>query len=316
MIKRPFYLSLVLVMLIASSVWGADISVKVFENGATNVPIAVSGAKVDVYGGFGYRSLLFSGVSGSGGALLLSNVPVGKEVMVKLTIAGYITQYDFRSFSGADIEKGAILWIGSEANIKAMYNNLGETFDPAKGQIYLDINDEFTGEGIEGVQFAISSGKAFDLGKGEYLIANAGGGSLKVGFMKPGYAFDIASVTIPLFPGAMTQYYVTVQTGGSAGSLYESGQITKVTSAQITGFIKRLSDAVPISGVSVAFTDLRGNTVRPGVVTDGTGFYKQTGFLVYKIVKITPTEPPWKFRQRARFVIVVPKGGKADFLGY
>lgn len=316
MIKRPLYLSLVLVMLIASSVWGANIPAKVFESGKDNVPVAVSGAKVELFGGAGFKALLSVTESGSDGACLLRNVPLGKEVLVRLAKPGYATQYDIRSYSEASIEKGVFLWMGSEQNIAALYSNLGEAFDPLKGHVYLDISDEFTGEGIEGVDLAVSSGKAFDLGNGEYLIANASGSPVKVGIAKAGYAFDIESAAIPIFAGAMTQYYISVQTGGAAGALFQSGQQTRVTSADITGFIKRLSDAVPISGVSVAFTDLRGNTVRPGAVTDATGFYKQTGFKVISIVKVIPTKQPWKFRPASRLAIVGPAGAKVDFLGF
>ena len=190
-------------------------------------------------------------LSGNDGSIVLGNVPTGKEVVVKLSKAGYVTQYDVRSFSDADVEKGSILWIGSEANVTGLYKNLGESFDSKKGQVYLEINNELTGEGIDGVQIAASSGKAFDLGHGEYLIANAEGASLKVAIQKPGYAFDVESATLPLFADAMTQAYVTVQSGGA---VIESGQATRVTSAMISGYILRLSDSKPISGVTVAFT--------------------------------------------------------------
>ena len=72
-------------------------------------------------------------------------------------------------------------------------------------------------QGIDGIELAVSSGKAFDLGHGEYLIANAEGASLKVSIQKPGYAFDIESATIPLFAGAMTQAYVSRSERGRRG---------------------------------------------------------------------------------------------------
>ena len=208
--------------------------------------------------------------------------------------------------------KGAILWIGSEANVTGLYKNLGESFDSKKGQIYLEISNELTGEGIDAVQLAVSSGKAFDLGHGEYLVANAEGASLKVLIRKPGYAFDVESAVIPLFPGAMTQAYLAVQSGGA---VIESGQVTRVTSAMISGFILRLSDTQPISGVTVAFTQA-GKLSRPSVLTDKLGFYKQTQFPVNKVYKVIPSKPPWKFKPATKYVIVTVNGGKADFKGY
>ena len=221
MVKRTFWIGVtVLFLALPFTALAADIPAKVFENGASNTPVAVSGAKIEVFGGFGFKSLLSSGVSGSDGSSVLHNVPLGKEVVVKLTKADYVTQYDVRSCSDADVEKGVVLWIGSEANVNTLYKNLGETFDVKKGQVYLEIDNDLTGEGIEGIQLAASSGKVFDLGQGEYLIANAEGSSVKVAIAKPGYVFDIESASIALFPGAMTQAYINVQTGGA---VYESG---------------------------------------------------------------------------------------------
>ncbi len=314
MLKRVLLTGLMMVVIaLPLAAMGADIPAKVYENGSDNNPIAVPGVTVQVVGGFGHRALLASGLSASDGSVVLGNVPIGKEVVVKLSKAGYVTQYDVRSFSEGDVEKGAVLWIGSEANVTGLFKNLGEAYDPAKGHVYLDINNELTGEGIEGVELAVSSGKAFDLGRGEYLIANADGASLRVGIQKPGYAFDIESVTLPLFPGAMTQAYVNVQSGGA---VIESGQATTVTSAMITGFILRLSDSVPISAVTVAFTTVNGRiTVRPSVLTDQTGFYKQTEFPVNKIVKVKATKSPWTFRPAQKFVFVRTTGSRADFKG-
>ncbi len=290
----------------------ASVPAKVFENGANNAPVAVAGATIEVFGGFGFKSLLSSGAAGDGGASVLRNVPVGKEVMVKVTKAGYVTQYDIRSYSEADVEKGVILWIGSEANVSALYKNLGEAFDAKKGQVYLEINNDLTGEGIEGIQIGVSSGKVFDLGQGEYLIANAEGSAVKAAIAKPGYAFDIESVTIALFPGAMTQAYVNVQAGGA---VYESGVLATVTVASISGHIVRLSDAVPLSGVTVAFTTRTGKP-RPDVLTDRNGFYIQTQFPVRKLVTVTPSKPPWKFRPAKKSVFVSPSGSKADFKAF
>ncbi len=313
MVRRMFLAGLAVVLLaMPLTALAASIPAKIYENGSDNNPAAVSGAKVDVFGGFGFKALLSSGVSGSDGGVVLGNVPFGKEVVVKISKAGYIAQYDVRSYSEADADKSVILWIGSEANVNGLYENLGESFDARKGQVYLEVNNELTGEGIEGIDLAVSSGKAFDLGRGEYLIANAEGASLKVAIQKPGYAFDIESATIPLFPGAMTQSYVNVQTGGA---VYESGQATKVTSAMISGFILRLSDSRPISGVTVAFTQA-GKTSRPSVLTDRLGFYKQTQFPVNKVYKVIPSKHPWKFRLATRTVFVGVKGAKADFKGY
>ena len=302
---------LVVLMALPLTAMGADITAKIYENGSDNNPIAVAGVTVQVFGGFGHKALLTSGLSGSDGSVVLDNVPTGKEVVVKLTKAGYVTQYDVRVFSDGDMDKGAILWIGSEANVTGLYKNLGESFDSKKGQVYLEISNELTGEGIDGVQIAASSGKAFDLGHGEYLIANAEGASLKVLIQKPGYAFDVESVTIPLFAGAMTQAYVTVQSGGA---VVESGQVTRVTSAIISGFILRLSDSKPISGVTVAFTQA-GKPSRPSVLTDKVGFYKQTQFPVNKVYKVIPSKPPWTFKPVTKSIFVGVNGGKADFKG-
>jgi len=314
MVKRSFIIGLsVFLFALPVTALAADIPAKIYENGSDNNPVALAGVTVQVFGGFGYRALLASGLSGDDGSVVLGNVPTGKEVVVKLTKAGYVTQYDVRSFSDTDVEKGVILWIGSEANVTALYKNLGESIDSKKGQVYLEIDNELTGEGIDGIPLSVSSGKAFELGNGEYLIANAEGTSVKVGIQKPGYAFDVESVTIPLFAGAMTQAYVNVQSGGA---VIESGQATTVTSAMITGYILRLSDSKPISDVTVAFTTTNGvTTVRPSVVTDKTGFYKQTQFPVNKIVKVTPTKLPWVFKPVSKNVFVKTTGATANFNG-
>jgi hypothetical protein len=311
--KRMFLAGLAVVLLtMPLTALAASIPAKIYENGSDNNPAPVSGAKVDVLGGFGFKALLSSGVSASDGGIVLGNVPFGKEVVVKISKVGYIAQYDVRSYSEADADKGVILWIGTEANINGLYKNLGESFDAGKGQVYLEINNELTGEGIEGISLGVSSGKAFDLGRGEYLIANAEGASLKVLIQKPGYAFDVESATVPLFPGAMTQSYVNVQTGGA---VIESGQVTRVTSAMISGFILRLSDSKPISGVTVAFTQ-GGKPSRPSVLTNALGFYKQTQFPVNKVYKVIPTPIPWKFKPTTKLIFVGVNGGKADFKGF
>jgi len=317
MAKRTLWIGImVLFLALPFTAVAANIPAKVFENAANNTPVAVSGATVEVFGGFGFKSILSSGVTGNDGGSVLRNAPVGKEVMVKVTKAGYVTQYDIRSYSETDVEKGVILWIGSEANVSALYKNLGETFDVKKGQVYLEINNDLTGEGIEGIQLAASSGKVFDLGQGEYLIANAEGSSVKVAMAKPGYAFDIESASIALFPGAMTQAYLNVQTGGA---VYESGVATKVTSAMISGHILRLPDSQPVSGVTVAFTTgfgARKSKPRPDVLTDRTGFYKQTEFPVNKLVTVTPNKPPLKFKSAKKSVFVRPTGSTADFKAF
>ncbi|OGP88497.1 MAG: hypothetical protein A2156_03485 [Deltaproteobacteria bacterium RBG_16_48_10] len=310
MVKRTILMGLIIsLMILPLTAWAANIPAKVYENGANNAPVAVSGVEVEVLGGYGFKAKLSSSVTGDDGGCVLSNVPLGKEVIVKLTKTGYVSQYDVRSYSGGDVEKGAIFWIGSEANVKSLYKNLGESFE-AKGQVYIEINDELTGEGIEGVQFSVSSGKVFDLGQGEYLIVNAEGASLKAEIQKPGYAFDIESVNVPLFAAAMTQYYVKVQAGGA---VFESG-VVKITSACISGHIVRLSDSVAISGVTVAFTTGTNLTARPSVVTDSTGFYKQCGFPVPRAYRAQASKPPWKFK--LRIVIVFTKGATADFKGF
>lgn len=318
MIKRFIFAGLAILLMLPMGVWAANITAKVYENGSDNSPIALLGGEVEVFGGYAYKARFSSAVTGSDGDCVLRNVPLGKEVVVKLTKAGYITQYDVRSFSEADVDSGVVFWIGSEANVQGLYRNLGEAFDGKKGQVYIEINNEMTGEGIEGVQFSVSSGKVFDLGQGEYLIANAEGASFKVEIQKPGYAFDIESVSVPLFAGAMTQYYVNVQAGGA---VYESGQAAVATSAAITGFILRLSDSVPISGVTVAFMAPGGVApvpARPPVHTDKFGFYKQTGFQLLKLVRVIPAKPPWKFRPPMRWVWIngTGVGVKLDFKGY
>jgi len=314
MTKRFILAGLVIFMMLPAVVFGVDITAKVYENGSDNNPVALSGGKVEVFGGYAYKARFSSTVTGSDGDCLLSNVPLGKEVLVKLTKTGYVTQYDVRSFSEADVDSGAVFWIGSVANVQGLYGNLREIFDGKKGQVYVEINNEMTGEGIEGVQFSVSSGKVFDLGQGEYLIVNAEGASLKAEIQKAGYAFDIESFTVPLFAGAMTQYYLNVQAGGA---VYESGQ-AMATSAAITGFIRRLSDSVPISGVTVSFVAPGGAAPRPPVRTDQFGFYKQTGFPVIKLVRVIPAKPPWKFRPAMKWVIVLPTGATIflDFKGF
>ena len=311
--KKMFLVSLaILLSTMPLAVLAADIPAKVYENRPSSGPATVPGVKIEVFGGFGAKALLFSGLAGIDGACALNNVPLGKEIVVKLSKAGYVTQFDVRSFSAGNVDKGVSLWTGSEADVTGLYKNLGEVFEGQKGHVYLEINNEMTGEGIEGIQLAVSSGEAFDLGQGEYLIANAEGASVTVAIQKPGYAFDIESVKVPLYAGAMTQYYVNVQSGGA---VIESGQAAKVTSALISGYILRLSDSRPISGVTVAFTQA-GKPSRPSVLTDALGFYKQTQFPVNKVYKIISSKPPWKFKPATKSVFVGVKGARVDFKGY
>jgi hypothetical protein len=225
-------------------------------------------------------------------------VPLGKDILVRLTKPGYISQADVRSYSEADVAEGVVLWIGSEANVKGLYSSLGLTFDSKKGHVYFEISNENTGEGIEGVQLSASSGVVFDLGQGEYLIANAEGAQVKIAIAKPGFAFDIESAAIPLFAGAMTQYYIKVQSGGA---VFSSDQAVAATSAPISGFIKQEKTGTPISGVSVAFTfAIGGGTARPTVSTNAAGFYIQHGFQIAKgtnsFIKVTPSKPGWTFK--------------------
>ncbi len=265
--KRALLISFsIMLVALPFTTWAADIPAKVYESGSNNVPIAQAGVKVEVFGGYGFKALLSSAETGSDGGCLLENVPLGNNVLVKLTKAGYITQYDVRSYSDADVAEGVILWTGSEANVKGLYGNLGEAFDAKKGQVYLEITDELTGEGIAGIQLSASSGKVFDLGQGEYLIANAGGASVKVGIEKPGYAFDIESASIPLFAGAMTQYYVKVQ---PAGAVQSNAGAAAVASGTITGTIKAQKGGAAISGVTVAFAGAGGGAaaIRPCIQT-------------------------------------------------
>ena len=319
MMKRALLISLVTLLLtLPLTAWAANFGAKVYENGANNNPIAVSDVKVEVFGGYGFKALFSSAMTGSDGGCILKNVPLGKEVQVKLTKPGYVTQYDIRSYSEADAEKDVILWIGSELDINNLFTDLGVTFDANKGHVYLDISSELTGEGIGGVQLVASSGKVFDFGNGEYLIANAEGSLLKVGIQKPGYDFDIESATIPLFQGAFTQYYITVQSGGGISG---SAQGIGVPIPFITGRIVRVSDSAPISGVSVAFTNSTKSTVRPAVYTDQQGYYIQTGFPFDTKITVTPssisaTFPQVKpFRPVKKTVTIKPTtpGAIADF---
>ena len=80
MTKRSFFIwfSSVLVGLPMTAL-AADIPAKVFENGANNTPLAVSGAKVEVLGGFGFKSLLSSGVSGSDGSSVFAECSAGER---------------------------------------------------------------------------------------------------------------------------------------------------------------------------------------------------------------------------------------------
>ena len=210
--KRDLFISfLILLLTLPIASWAENIPAKVFENGTDNNPLAVSRAIVRAFGGSRFTTFLSSGVSGSDGGCVLRRVPLGEEVLVRSVKAGYVTQYDIRSYSDVDVSNGIILWMGSVANIERLYQSVGETFDTGKRHVYLHISDEATGEEIEGVQLAVPSGKVFDLGSGEYLIANAEGSSLKIDFQKPGYGFDIKSATIPLFAGGITQYYIKVK---------------------------------------------------------------------------------------------------------
>ena len=315
MMKRALLISTVALLLtLPLTAWTANFGAMVYENGKDNNPIAVSGVKVEVLGGYGFRALFSTAITGSDGGCVLAKVPLGKEVLVRLTKAGYVTQYDIRSYS--DAEQDVVLWTGAEADVNALYKNLGETFDTKKGHVYLEISSELGGEGISGVQLAVSSGKVFDFGNGEYLIANAEGTSLKVGIQKPGYAFDIESATIPLFPGGLTQYYIDVQSDGG-------GQVAAaLTSDYISGIIKRLSDSKPISGVSIAFTNSSKKiTYGRAVATKPDGTYISLDkFDVNKKVYVNPsvisaTYPAVKkFKPTKKMVKIKSTGGNiADF---
>ena len=277
-----------------------DIPVRVYENGAQNVPVAVPGVAFQVFGGSGAKTLLSSGTTASDGTFALSNVPLGSQVVVKLTKDGYETQYDVRSYSETDAGAGVVLWTGSQANITSLYKNLGLTFDAKKGQVYLGVVNELTGDGIEGIQLSTSSGKAFDLGQGDYLIANAAGKSVQVTFSKPGYAFDIEAATIPLYAGAMTQYYVKEQSGGAVSA---SAQSTQVTSAAIMGNITESNtDTQPLSGVTVTAT---GSRIQTQIThTNSTGFYIfPLGFPFGRVIKVTPLMMGFTFKPTMKSVL-------------
>ncbi len=321
MIKRFILISLsILFLTLPLTAWAANIPAKVLENGSNNNPLAVSGVKVEVLGGYGFKALLSSTESGGDGGCVLKNVPLGKDILIRLTKPGYIPQDDVRSYSDADVENGVVLWIGSEANVKGLYNQLGLAFDSKKGQVYLEISNENTGEGIEGVQLSASSGAVFDLGQGEYLIANAEGAQVKIAIAKPGYAFDVESAAIPLFSGAMTQYYITVQSGGA---VFSSDQAVAATSAPISGFVKEGFAGAAISGVSVAFNfavgggfgKSVGGTARPTVTTNSAGFYIQQGFQfgagLNSLIRVTANKAGWTFRM-PRIVYVGTAAGVSN----
>ena len=317
MARRGIVVSFSILLLVLPIVaWGANIPAKVYENGANDLPSAQAGVKVDVFGGYGFKALLSSMESGSDGGCVLKNVPLGRNVLVRFMKSGYVPQYDIRAYTDGDVQKGVVFWVGSEAHMKALYNNLGGAFDAQKSQVYLEINDEMTGEGIEGIQLTASSGDVFDLGRGEYLVANAAGTSLKVGIQKPGYAFDIESATIPLFVGGMTQYYIKVQSGGAVnGSVQSSG------SAPVNGRITTVSGAnpvFPLSGVSVAFTfyfSKDGTTAAPTVTTNADGRYSQT-VPTGKYVTITPTKPGFTFKPVSKTTVIGIRGKTLkDFKG-
>jgi hypothetical protein len=213
--KTLLFGSLLFLLALPFNAWAAsDVPAKVYEMGRDNAPVPVSGVKVDVFVGRALKASVSSGETDASGACLLRDILLGKDVLVRLAKPGYVPQFDIRSYSDRDVDEGVILWIGSEGHVNGVYKNLGESFDVQKGHIYLEIRDELTGKGIEGVRLTIASGKAFDLGSGEYLVANAEGTFLKIGIHKPGFAADIESVAVPLFPGGITQFEVVVQPGG------------------------------------------------------------------------------------------------------
>jgi hypothetical protein len=284
MLKRVILISLSLLFVLPFTGWGANIPAKVFENSADNTPLAVSGVKVEVLGGYGFKAVLSSAESGSKGECLLTNVPLGKEVVVRLTKPGYITQTDVQSFSDADVAKGVILWTVSEANVKGYYQKLGETFDLKKGQVYLEISDENTGQGIEGIQLSASSGKVFDLGQGEYLITNIAGASLKIGISKPGYAFDIEAATIPVFVGGMTQYFIKVQPAGAIFASSAPGGVTPPT-ASATGQVINARTQQGIASATVSASYIPGHDPAGGAVTNPNGTFVIHNLLVGKWVK-------------------------------
>jgi len=285
----------------------------VYQNGSQNVPVAVPGVAFQVFGGSGAKTLLSSGTSASDGTFTLANVPPGTQVVVKLTMDGYETQYDVRSYSEADAQAGVVLWVGPQANINGLYKNLGLTFDAKKGQVYLEVVNELTGEGIDGIQLGVSSGKAFDLGHGDYLIANAAGKSVQVTFSKAGYAFDIEAAPIPLYAGAMTQYYVKEQSGGTISA---SAQSTQVTSAAIMGSVTQSgTDSQGVSGVTLTAT---GNKIQTQTThTNSAGNYIfPLGFPFHVVVKVTPTGIDITFKPASKSVSIGTKTSiTVDFSG-
>jgi len=284
--RKRFILTILALMclILPLTALGANIPARVFENGANNIPLTVPGVKIEVFGGFGFKALLSTTQSGTNGDCTLKNVPLGREVLVKMTKSGYVPQADVRSYSEADLSEGAILFTGSEANIAALYSSIGEAFDSGKSQAYLEIIDENTGEGIEGIQLSVSSGKAFDLGQGEYLVANAGGASLKLGISKPGYAFDIESATIP--PGFMTQYFIKVQ---SSGGVYSHNEVGAVTSAAIAGQVVTYTGSIPVT-------------------TNFVGQYYQDGFQVGAVVIVKVKHPSWRLFIPPLAIVTVKEG--------
>lgn len=292
-------------------VLGGQITFMVFESSKDGISIPVPEAKIEVFGGKNFKTLYFSGYSDKEGLFIIPDIPLGKSFLIKLLKPGYVTQYDIRSFSEFDIERGAFFWTSNEYHLESFYQSLGEVFDRSKGHIYLEINNELEGEGIEGVNLTSSSGNVYELGQGDYLIANAVGSKVKITIEKRGYNFDIEASEIPIFEGGLTQYYLNVQSGGT---LSISGDSQKVTSAPIFGFIKTLSKGDPLKGVSVAFLSTKKVTVRPSVVTDENGYYRQDGFPIKKWVKVIPSKSPWRFKPKSKTIYVKPGGKQVDFL--
>ena len=134
MTRRTLLVSVVVLFLtLPLAAWAADygtFGAKVYELGQDENPIAVSGVKVEVLGGYGFKALFSSATTGSDGGCTLNRVPLGTDVLVKLTKAGYVTQYSVGSYSDADVEEDVVFWIGSEDTINAMFKSLGVTLDP------------------------------------------------------------------------------------------------------------------------------------------------------------------------------------------
>ena len=79
----------------------------------------------------------------------------------------------------------------------------------------------------------------------------------------------------------------------------------------------KVTDAAgkPVAGAVLEFVGSE-TGIRYSTKTDKTGFYKQTQFPVSKLVTVTPSKPPWKFKPTKKNVFVRSTGSTADFKAF